>query len=486
MRKRLYARIYLHFLGVLVVVGIASSIVFATGWRVDFLRNWTVRLAAHSAHVVGRQADTAARIATVKHISDELGMDVTLRDLDGRIVASTGAEMPALSAEDMQHVIADGASLLPHRRHWLAVAPVRDSTRQVIGFLETTPMHRFAPWSVLRPLLMVAVVLLVVGIATFPLARRISRPVERLTEASRRFGAGDLSYRVPLHWLERRNARWRDRKNGRRAHRHHPELDELVDLSRAWNEMAERIEKLVRGQRELLANVSHELRSPLARIRVALELLPDDAATEARRRDLAGDLGELEQLIDDVLTTSRLDATGLPVHIERVSVGDLLGQLAERAAHDPLTTGKPVRVDADGVGEIDADQALLKRALWNLVENAAKYGTPPIVLDAARDGERVRLSVTDEGAGIPPEDREHVFDPFYRRDKARTPGASSEARSGYGLGLTLARRVAEVHGGSIRIDATRPDGQGCKITLELPLTTSAAASGTSAGARSRA
>jgi signal transduction histidine kinase len=466
--KRLYARIYLHFLGVLVFVGIASSIIFATGLRNSMLHNWSQRLAQHAAWSVGRQPDPAARAQMIKHLSEELDIDITLRAPDGKVLAQAGKDpLPELDAEQLREA-SQGPQMTRHHHDWLVVAPVRDGrTPTLLGVLEARPSRHFAPWMLVRPLLTVTVVLLIVGMATFPLARRISRPVEKLTEASRRLGEGDLSYRVSLDELEPRYRRWkrkwREKRRKHHHHRHHP-LEELYELSRAWNDMADRVEKLVRGQRELMANVSHELRSPLARIRVAMELLPDDANTAARRRDLNADLDELERLIDDVLTTSKLEATGLPAHVGKVTVSDVYEQLAERAKVDPLTAGKQVSVHADGAGTIDADQALLKRALWNLVENAAKYGNPPISLEAARKGDRVELIVTDEGSGIPPEDRERVFDPFFRRDKARTP----DARGGYGLGLTLAKRVAEVHGGNIRIDAAHADGTGCKITLDLP------------------
>src|SRR6185312_6027176 len=212
---------------------------------------------------------------------------------------------------------------------------------------------------------------------------------------------------------------------------------------------------LVKGQKELLANVSHELRSPLARIRVALELLPRDAKNEARLRDVEADLIELDRLIEDVLTTTRLGAGGLPAHLGPVDVAQLFAQLVERAAHDPLTAGKTVRASSGEGIVVTADGALVRRALWNLVENAAKYGAPPIELSAERDGQMVALRVKDAGPGIAPEERERVFEPFYRGDKARTPG------SGFGLGLTLARRVAEAHGGHITVD-------GATFTLRIP------------------
>jgi signal transduction histidine kinase len=236
--------------------------------------------------------------------------------------------------------------------------------------------------------------------------------------------------------------------------RHRPP-DELEQLTRAFNEMAERIETLVRGQKELLANVSHELRSPLARIRVALELLPRDAKNEARLRDVEADLIELDRLIEDVLTSARLEASGLPSHLGAVDVGELFAQLVARAEHDPITTGKTVRAIGGTGIVVTADGALLKRALWNLVENAAKYGAPPIELGATRDDKMIALSVKDAGAGIPPAERERIFEPFYRGDKARTPG------TGFGLGLTLARRVAEAHGGHITVD-------GATFTLRIP------------------
>ncbi|MCU1279569.1 MAG: two-component sensor histidine kinase, partial [bacterium] len=177
----------------------------------------------------------------------------------------------------------------------------------------------------------------------------------------------------------------------------------------------------------------------------------------ARLRDVEADLVELDRLIEDVLTATRLEASGLPAHLGAVDVEQLLAQLVARAEHDPATAGKVVAVAGGGGIVVTADGALLKRALWNLVENAAKYGAPPIELAAARDDKMIALSVKDAGAGIAPEERERIFEPFYRGDKARTPG------NGFGLGLTLARRVAEAHGGHITVD-------GATFTLRIPAT----------------
>jgi signal transduction histidine kinase len=301
----------------------------------------------------------------------------------------------------------------------------------------------------------VALILLVVALVTIFTTRRISRPLERLTGAVRRLGGGELSTRVP------------PAEQPRTRLLHRPRHDELVELTNAFNEMAGRVERLVRGERELLANVSHELRSPLTRIRMALELLPPDAASDARLRGVKADLDDLEHLIDDVLTAARLDEHGLPARLDALDARAVLMDVAERARPDPLLDGRTIDVAAGPPIPLTADGALLRRAIWNLVENAAKYGAPPITLSAERRGDRVMLSIADDGPGIPPAERAQVFVPFYRGDRARTP----DGARGVGLGLTLARRVAEVHGGSIAVEAAATVNgheRGCRVVITLP------------------
>ena len=149
----------------------------------------------------------------------------------------------------------------------------------------------------------------------------------------------------------------------------------------------------------------------------------------------------------------------------------MLGEIAGRAADDPLIAGTPVVVEDGPALTVMADEALLKRALWNLIENAVKYGAPPITLAATPSGDRVALSVADHGRGIAPADRERVFAPFERLDAARTPSAAGEAPRGVGLGLTLARRIAEAHGGTATIapaDVVDGEERGCRVTLTIP------------------
>ena len=155
--------------------------------------------------------------------------------------------------------------------------------------------------------------------------------------------------------------------------------------------------------------------------------------------------------------------------MERVETGPLLRLLSERATRTPLTADKQVTVDPNTSPDLSlsADGALLKRALWNLLENAAKYGKAPITLSAEKRQGAVVFHVTDRGTGIPEHERQRVLQPFYQVDRARTPGTGR----GFGLGLTLALRIAEVHGGKLIIGpAEVKDDQetGCKISIEIP------------------
>jgi len=430
--RRLFARIYLHFLGGLLVVAVAVSLLFAFSARGAFVQESSGRTSRHVASLVSEAfRDPPALTRRVQQINSELELDLVVRDLQGRVLARAGAEPSAFTSEQLAQV-RTGLRMVQPNPEWSVASPVRDpKTGAVIGTVETIA-HRRAL-----------------------LARRISRPLERLTGAVRRLGTGDLTARVPMdQWT------WWRRRGPSKG-------DELAELTQAFNDMAERIERLVAGQKELMANVSHELRSPLTRIRVALELLPRDEEADARLHDVEADLDELERLIEDVLTTARLDATGLPPHPSKMDARQIMADLAERAGRDPATAGLSVSLAGSAAVECVADPALLKRAVWNLIENAAKYGAPPITLAAERQGSDVVLSVTDEGAGIPPEERERVLAPFYRLDKARTPEGPAH---GFGLGLTLAHRVAVVHGGHIVIGPANGHGgeHGCRVSLILP------------------
>jgi two-component system OmpR family sensor kinase len=218
--------------------------------------------------------------------------------------------------------------------------------------------------------------------------------------------------------------------------------DEVADLSKRFNASAERIEKLVRSHKSLLANASHELRSPLTRIRMGLELM-GDRPSPAAREEISRNIGELDQLIDEILLASRLDAS--EADMGTIEAVDLTGLAAEECSQvnaelDLVEGTDNARLTVPGVSR------LLRRAIRNLLENARRYGNGDIRVELGSANGFATVRVTDRGPGVPPALRERIFEPFYR-----LPGAS-ERNGGVGLGLALVKSIAERHGGSVRCE----------------------------------
>jgi signal transduction histidine kinase len=291
---------------------------------------------------------------------------------------------------------------------------------------------------------MLGLIGLAVAMGLYPVVRRLTQRLEGLQRGVQRWGEGDLSVRVPVQGD-----------------------DEVADLSERFNAAAERIEGLMASQKSLLANASHELRSPLARIRMGLELMGSataDASAQARNRtEILRNMAELDQLIDEILLASRLDAQ--EADIGTVEAVDLVGLCAEECARVGATLevppGQP-QLEVPGVAK------LLRRLVRNLLENARRYGASGqpapeeggIALTLTQQGSTVRVTVCDHGPGVPPEYRERIFEPFFR-----LPGAS-ERVGGVGLGLSLVQSIAKRHGG--RVQCTDRPGGGACFEVSLP------------------
>jgi signal transduction histidine kinase len=232
--------------------------------------------------------------------------------------------------------------------------------------------------------------------------------------------------------------------------------DEVATLATSFNLAAERIEALVRSHKSLLANASHELRSPLARLKMATSLLsdaaPDEREREHLRAEINTDIAELDGLVDEVLLASRLEAAPQPEQLESV---DLLALAVEEGA----------RVDAsvDGsAANVHGEERLLRRALRNLLENARRYGGGEIRVELEdKSAAGVEIRVSDNGPGVPEAYRERIFEPFFR-----LPGHAERA-GGVGLGLALVRQIIERHHGRIRC-VKPPEGGGCFV-ISLPV-----------------
>ncbi len=282
---------------------------------------------------------------------------------------------------------------------------------------------------------MLALVGLAVALGSYPIIRRLTVRLEALQSGVERWGAGDLSIRV--------NA------DGK---------DEVAFLGQRFNQAAQRIETLMNSHKSLLANASHELRSPLARIRMSLELMGVDAASP-QRMEISRSITELDQLIDEILLASRLDAR--QADAEPFESLDLTGLAAEECARANAELG----MSATGQSLlVQGSPRLLRRLMRNLLENAKRYGQGDVTLELTQKQVGLQsfavIAVHDRGPGVPLAQRERIFEPFYR-----LPGAS-EREGGVGLGLALVKSISERHGGTVRCEA-RPGG-GATFVVELP------------------
>ncbi|MEW6706645.1 MAG: HAMP domain-containing sensor histidine kinase, partial [Pseudomonadota bacterium] len=278
-----------------------------------------------------------------------------------------------------------------------------------------------------------ALVLLFVAVAVgaYPVVRRLTRRLEALQRGVEAFGAGALHQRVD--------------ESGR---------DEVAAVAGSFNRAAERIEQLLRSHQTLLANASHELRSPLARLKMAVAMI-EGAGPEQRarlRREIHTNIAELDALVEEVLLASRLDAQP---GLERRDPVDLVGLAAEEGAR----VGASLDASAQ-VPPVRGDERLLRRAVRNLLENARRYGGEEVSVALAVPAGAVELRVCDRGPGVPEAMRERIFEPFFR-----LPGHAEQA-GGVGLGLSLVKQIAERHGGSVRCEV-RAGGGSCFV-LRLP------------------
>jgi two-component system OmpR family sensor kinase len=368
--------------------------------------------------------------------------EIVLRNNVGEVVGQAPARAVRVPGQglEFQVVMNDGQTLyveLPRVGRTPGGVPSRRDLNGTYGFL----------W-------MLGMVAVAVALGAYPIVRRLTKRLETLQTGVERWGRGDLSTRLPV--------------NGH---------DEVALLSRRFNEAAERVESLLMSHKTLLANASHELRSPLARIRMGLELMGNDPAQASRRREMARSIEELDQLIDEILLASRLDMRDAN---DASALGpteevDLVGLAAEECAR----TGADLDIEP-GAGSVlvQGHARLLRRVLRNLLENARRYGHtdqgPAGESGSEEAAVRLHLAlrpsggrswavvhVEDRGPGVPPELRERIFESFYR-----LPGAS-EKEGGVGLGLALVRSIAVRHGGLVRCEA-RPGG-GARFVLELPI-----------------
>ena len=411
LRSSLFLKIYATLLASLAVVAVVSALFVrlgqdeqATGWR------------ERRDHFVAAMLPPDAPLAETRVVLDRLAAaiegEVFLIGPDGAPIASAGHLPPPDRGRDSRRWREREDFPLEMRLPDGRVLVVRTS-------MPFGPVGR-------SPLLYMALIAAAIGLAAYPVVRHLTRRLERLRRGVETWGGGRLSTRVD--------------DGG---------SDEIAAVAQTFNKAATQIERMLEAHRSLLANASHELRSPLARLRMAIDLY-QQTGSDRTRAEIVQNLAELDSLVEEILLASRLDHVDGLDHKETV---DLLAVVAEE--------GMRSGVAVDGVSaNVDGDPRLLLRLVRNLMQNALRHGAPPVEALVERDGARVRLSVRDHGAGVPSGEAERVFEAFYR------PSGRSESAGGWGLGLSLVRQIAAHHGGAARYE--RPPDGGARFVVEFP------------------
>jgi len=276
-------------------------------------------------------------------------------------------------------------------------------------------------------------------------ARRIARPVSRLADSSGHIAAGDYRTRVPVPSPD----------------------DELAQVSRSFNRMAAALEDTEDTRRRLLADLAHELRTPLATLEGYVEGLDDGvvAAEPATWQTLADALARLRRLVDDLAVVSRAEEQPPDLNLRDVAPANLVRRAVAAAQPAAQRRGVRLRTDVDaGVPVVRVDVERIGEALHNLLDNAVRHTARDgeVTVTAGTHGRWIQLVVADDGQGIDPADLPHVFERFYRADPAR-----GGYDGGSGIGLTIVDAIARAHGGDVHADSRGP-GTGARFTMQLP------------------
>jgi len=315
-----------------------------------------------------------------------------------------------------------------HGHHFVELS--HDSGRFVFGLdksLELDPERR-------RVVIVLLTLLTLILAGAFLSIRWILRPVRWLHEGVREVGRGNLKHRVPVK-----------------------RSDELRELAEAFNDMTDRIRDMLHTKEQLMLDVSHELRSPITRMKVALEFLPEGQAKDSLKSDIA----EMEAMINEILETARMHHLHGNLKRQLINLADHLeGILADFVNQPPSVQAGDFPAEI----ELNVDPEQIKTVFQNILTNAIKFSAPddkPVMISVIKQANFTVVRILDHGIGIPPDELPFIFEPFYRVDKSR-----SKRTGGYGLGLSLCKTIMEAHGGRIEVDS-KP-GVGTCVSLFFP------------------
>ena len=446
MTRTIFAKIFLWFWLAIAAVTLSMLLITVLIGAQPLGRRWmaqTLDLYAQSAVNFYTHGGEPLLRRYLEDMETSSSIQATLLDPEGKDILQRG--LPPRTERVLASARRTGESRFHTGMVWAGAAIVHTPQGDYILVARVFPMRGLWNRDNLQAILLRwAIALLCAGLFCWLIARHLTAPIYALQTAARKIADGDLRVRA-TPGIPSRN-------------------DELADLARDFDRMADRIESLVGKQQELLGDISHELRSPLARLSVCLEL--------ARRGDteslekMQADLDRLDTLIEQVLTLTRLQLQEGRKITETVNLRTLVQGVAEDADFEGRNAEKSVVITQADDCWVKGDAGLLRSGIENVVRNALRYTHPQTAVEISlvhRNGpSAVILTVQDHGPGVPEEALPRLFEPFYRVEESRDRGSG-----GSGLGLSIAQKVVAVHGGKIRASNRKNGGLIMEITLPM-------------------
>lgn len=450
--RSLFLKIFFWFWATVIATGVALILTFIIEPR-SVPSRWHATLtetARYSGSIAVESAERegiGSTSAYLERIEHETHMTACLFDSAGSVIAGNDcssfqgmtSHVVASRSSDfsMKYGIARVAFLLSGQsgRDYIFATELPAGPRAALGINRTAIVLQWG------------VALLVSGLICSLLTRYLTAPILGLREMSQKLAAGDLSARTGSGLVQRQ--------------------DEIGDLVRDFNAMASRIEELISRQRQLISDVSHELRSPLARLNVALDLGRERKGNDPAFEQMDEDIRILDDLIGRLLTIAKLDMSAPQVPMIDLDLADVLSQVARNAEFESKEPNGAIRLTSPGKCIVRGNAELLHSAIENVIRNAIRYtesGTSVEVRmdrESSSSGTKIRLVVRDYGPGVPESELKNIFQPFYRLTDAR-----DRQSGGTGLGLAIADRVVRIHGGTIRAENAAP--RGLRIEIVLP------------------
>ncbi|RST84377.1 HAMP domain-containing histidine kinase, partial [Aquibium carbonis] len=370
MRNSLFLKIYATLLAALAIVAFASAVFWWVGQNREE-EGWRGRRDRFIAAMLPPADGPAALRPTLERLGRAFDAEIAVYGPDGRLLAANGRDFPSrLRGREWEE--GNGDRMRRSKGMHAMLVPLEDGRSVAVRMARSD-----GPGGGLAYLAMIAAV---TGLASYPVVRHLTRRLETLRRGVDAWGEGALVTRVP------------DKGS-----------DEVATVAKSFNRAADQIERMIAAHRALLANASHELRSPLARLRMAIDLYETNPG-QARKAEIVRNLGELDDLVEEILLASRLDHTE---RLDRTEIVDLLALASEEGARNGIDVGgRPAPVEGD--------PRLLTRLVRNLMQNALRHGAPPVEVQVGRDADAVTISVRDHGGGIPESEGSRVFEAFYR------------------------------------------------------------------------